>query len=89
LLSQQHSAQQKPNIVYILADDLGYADIGANGQKITETPNIDALAKKGINLKSKIHKVLLFFMEILKYGIMSRISNGSNKFKSNTSVKIS
>lgn len=37
-----------PNIVFILADDLGYGDIGVNGQKLIRTPNIDALAKEGI-----------------------------------------
>ena len=37
-----------PNIIYILADDLGYGEIGAYGQEIIETPNIDALAKSGI-----------------------------------------
>jgi arylsulfatase A-like enzyme len=51
LLCHHLSAQQKPNIIYVLADDLGYGDIGVNGQKIIETPNIDALAKNGINLK--------------------------------------
>ena len=38
----------KPNIVYILADDLGYGELGAYGQQIIETPNIDMLAKKGM-----------------------------------------
>ncbi len=39
---------QKPNIIYILADDLGYADLGCYGQTKIETPNIDALAKNGM-----------------------------------------
>ena len=38
----------KPNIIYILADDLGYAEVGAYGQDKIETPNIDALAKNGM-----------------------------------------
>ncbi len=37
-----------PNIIYILADDLGYGEIGAYGQEQIETPNIDALAKDGM-----------------------------------------
>jgi arylsulfatase A-like enzyme len=39
---------QKPNIIYILADDLGYGELGCYGQKKIETPNIDALAATGI-----------------------------------------
>ena len=39
---------QKPNIIYILADDLGYGDLGAYGQTKIETPNIDALANEGM-----------------------------------------
>ncbi|MCX6926618.1 MAG: sulfatase-like hydrolase/transferase, partial [Verrucomicrobia bacterium] len=37
-----------PNIVFILADDLGYGDIGCYGQKKIRTPNIDRLAKEGM-----------------------------------------
>lgn len=38
----------KPNIVYILADDLGYGDLSCYGQTHFQTPNIDRLAKEGI-----------------------------------------
>jgi arylsulfatase A-like enzyme len=37
-----------PNIIWIMADDLGYGDVGCYGQKQIQTPNIDALAKGGI-----------------------------------------
>jgi len=40
--------EQKPNIVYILADDLGYGELGCYGQEKIETPNIDALAASGL-----------------------------------------
>ena len=38
----------KPNVIYILADDLGYGDLSCYGQKKFETPNIDKLAARGI-----------------------------------------
>ena len=38
---------EKPNIIIIIADDAGYADFGFMGSDNTETPNIDALAKRG------------------------------------------
>ncbi len=40
--------KQPPNIVFIIADDLGYKELGCYGQKYIKTPNIDKLAKDGI-----------------------------------------
>ena len=47
LLSASTHAQS-PNIIFILADDLGYGDLGCYGQQKIKTPNIDALARSGI-----------------------------------------
>ena len=47
------AAQQlKPNILFFLIDDLGYADCGFNGGKEIHTPNIDRLAKEGTVLEA-------------------------------------
>jgi arylsulfatase len=48
LLASVGPALAKPNIIYILADDLGYAELGCYGQKIIRTPNIDRLAAEGV-----------------------------------------
>jgi len=45
---KKQNIMSKPNIIYILADDLGYGELGVYGQEKIETPNIDALASKGM-----------------------------------------
>jgi len=44
----QASNKERPNIIYILADDMGYGDLGCYGQKEIKTPAIDKLATDGI-----------------------------------------
>ncbi|MFP6900884.1 MAG: sulfatase-like hydrolase/transferase, partial [Opitutales bacterium] len=39
---------RKPNVVYVMADDLGYAELGSYGQKKIKTPRIDKLAAEGM-----------------------------------------
>ncbi len=44
------SSVKKPNIIFILADDLGYGDLGCFGQKRIKTPNLDKMAEQGMRL---------------------------------------
>lgn len=43
-------AADKPNLIFIMADDLGYGDLGCFGQKIIQTPRIDEMAAAGMKL---------------------------------------
>ena len=44
----EKKSETPPNVIFILADDLGYGDLGFLGQQYTETPNIDRLAAEGL-----------------------------------------
>lgn len=48
LQADGQSQEHLPNIIFILADDLGWTDLGCYGNKFNETPNIDKLAENGI-----------------------------------------
>ncbi len=49
------AADRTPNVIFILADDLGYTDVACFGSKYYETPNIDKLAQQGMKLTSHHH----------------------------------
>lgn len=48
-LQTTHAQQsERPNVIFILADDIGYGDLSCNGEKTIHTPNVDALASRGV-----------------------------------------
>ncbi|MCP4645489.1 MAG: arylsulfatase [bacterium] len=46
--ASKKATARKPNIIFIMVDDLGYGDLGCYGQKVIKTPNIDNMAEQGI-----------------------------------------
>ena len=52
LLAVPAAAQQRPNILYIMCDDMGYGDLSCYGQQRFRTPNIDRLASQGMRMTS-------------------------------------
>ena len=43
------SAAERPNLIWIMADDLGYGELGSYGQRIIQTPNLDRMAREGLH----------------------------------------
>ncbi|MGB7325801.1 MAG: arylsulfatase [Rubripirellula sp.] len=48
LLLVQSASADKPNIIYVMADDLGYGDLGCYGQEVIQTPRLDQMAAEGM-----------------------------------------
>src|SRR5438046_3918812 len=44
------AAEPRPNVVFVLVDDMGYADVGCYGAKDIRTPNVDRLAREGVRM---------------------------------------
>ena len=47
-LGPENQSSVKPNIIFIMADDMGYGDLGSYGQTVIQTPNLDQMAKEGL-----------------------------------------
>ncbi len=51
MFSFEVPAAEKPNVILIMCDDLGWGDTGFNGNQIIKTPHLDEMARAGVNLK--------------------------------------
>ena len=58
IVSCEQQQEQRPNIVLIMADDMGYECLGVNGSTEYETPNLDRLAGEGIHFKQSYSQPL-------------------------------
>jgi arylsulfatase A-like enzyme len=45
---KKHQEEEKPNLIYIMADDMGYNEMGPYGQELIKTPNLDKIAENGM-----------------------------------------
>ncbi|MEX2428824.1 MAG: arylsulfatase [Bacteroidales bacterium] len=78
---------KKPNIIYILADDLGYGDIGAYGQTEIQTPNLDKMAEKGIRFTQ--HYSGSTVCAPSRCVLMTGLHTGHAKIRANSSLPLS
>ncbi|MFT5155368.1 MAG: arylsulfatase A, partial [Planctomycetota bacterium] len=46
------AAAEQPNLIFVLADDMGWGDAGFNGQKKIKTPNMDRMAQDGVRFEN-------------------------------------
>lgn len=81
LLSAVTGAAEKPNIVFIMADDLGYGDLGCYGQKDILTPNIDQLARDGIRFTQAYAGSTVCAPS--RSSLMTGMHNGHNRVRDN------
>lgn len=71
----------KPNIIFIMADDLGYGDIGCYGQELIKTPNIDKLAAEGMRFTQAYSGGSV--CAPARSSLLTGMHNGNNRIRDN------
>jgi arylsulfatase A-like enzyme len=74
----------QPNIIYILADDLGYGELGIYGQKKIETPNLDALAQSGMTFTQ--HYTGTPVCAPARYNLLTGLHSGNSYIRGNSEL---
>ena len=72
---------KNPNIIFIMADDLGYGDLGCYGQKKIQTPNIDKLAREGMRFLQAYAGSTVCAPS--RCSLMTGMHNGHNRIRDN------
>ena len=83
--SQEQKNTQPLNVIYILADDMGYGDLGCYGQKIIQTPNIDRMAQEGMLFTQ--HYAGCTVSAPSRGSLMTGLHTGHSQIRGNKEVK--
>jgi len=78
-------AAERPNLVYIIADDLGYGDLGSYGQKLIRTPRLDRMAAEGMRFTQ--HYSGSSSCAPARSVLMTGLHTGHTRIRSNTGGK--
>ena len=74
----------KPNVILVLADDLGYGDLGCYGGKVIPTPNIDRLAREGLRFTDAYAGSTVCAPS--RCSLMTGLHTGHSQIRTNTST---
>jgi len=85
LLAGNVRAADRPNVIFILADDLGYGDLGCFGQKLIQTPNIDRLAAEGMRFTQAYAGATVCAPS--RCSLMTGMHNGHAAIRGNQEIK--
>ena len=81
----EKTPERPMNVVYILADDLGYGDVGCYGQQIIKTPNIDRMAKEGMLFTQ--HYAGCTVSAPSRCSLMTGLHTGHSQIRGNKEIK--
>jgi len=85
LVADSTRAADRPNVIFILADDLGYGDLGCFGQKLIQTPNIDRLAAEGMRFTQAYAGATVCAPS--RCSLMTGMHNGHAAIRGNQEIK--
>lgn len=80
------AGDERPNLIFIMADDLGYGDLGCFGQKLIKTPRLDQMAKEGIRLTQ--HYAGCTVCAPSRCSLMTGLHTGHTRVRGNNVVQL-